>query len=188
MSRKLISLVLALMLLLTAVAFADGIGPSKVNGDLTQVVMPPNTPAGMKVSTKEQTDYSLAVFNQLDAFIANGNNAIDFFPTETIQKIKDALPLGVNADNLKINEFSPLSVEGFDSTCPDLVINFEFPTEYVQGTALVVLIGYLPEDGSATEWIIAPYMINADGSVDITFTTDTLAKVASGNAVLTILS
>lgn len=188
MNRKMVSLLLVVMLMLTAVVYAEGVNPSKNSGAMTQVVLPPNVPPSFSVDIKTETQFSKEVFEQFDTFLKDGGNVIEYFPTETMQEIEAQLPAGFDTSKLQINEFMPLAMTGIEDGMSDLTLKFEFPTTYEKDADIVTLVGVVPEEGEDTEWIVTPSEVDDEGKLDITFTVDTLTKVASGDAVLTVLT
>ena len=70
----------------------------------------------------------------------------------------------------------------------DLTIKFSFPKQFDPSEEIVSLVGYAEEDSDETQWTSVPCEVDKDGALDITFTGDTLAKLASGDAVLAVLS
>lgn len=179
MSKKVATLVLVLMLLMTTVVYA--VGPSKQTGDMTTATVVPaagvTIASNFVVDTKGETEFSKTVFEEL----ANVKVA-DYFPQEVLA----TLPVGITASNLEINEFMPLVVDNYDATYGEMTIAFEFPTPYTPGQAVVAVVGV--DNGTEIEWVVLTCEVQADGSVAITFPAEVMEQVTSGDAVLMILN
>ena len=108
MNRKLVSLLLVLMLMLTAAVSAEGITPSRTNQDMTQMKLPADVPPDFSLDIKTATDFSNDVIEKFDSFLKSGEKVIDFFPEETIREIEEQLPAGFDTSKLQIDEVLPL--------------------------------------------------------------------------------
>lgn len=190
MSKKLVSLALVLMLLVTGVVYAT-VGPSKQTGDMTESRVVAKNGVEVKsdfaVETKGETDFSKEVFEEIAAFVKDESKAIiDYFPAEVIKSVEAMLPAGVKSENLSVNEFMPLDVKNYDSAYGEMTIAFKFPTKYEPDQAIVAMVG--AGSGDEIEWTALPAEVNEDGEVEITFTEETMEQIGEGDAVLAILS
>lgn len=194
MSKKLVCLVLALMLVTAGVVYAAPVG-SKMTGDLVQVGSVASSTGAtiasdFAIDTKAETDYSKAVFEEIQSFLADGSKKIaEYFPAAVVSEIASQLAAsgitGVSTDDLVVNEFMPLDVQNYAAEYGDLTVEFDFPTQFTVNDAVVALVGV--NGATETEWNVVPSRVTVDGPVELTLTGDILGKVGSG-AVLAILS
>lgn len=148
--KKTLGLVLALVMILTAVsAFADI--PSKTTEDLVKV-----TTDSSNVTVIVTENESEAVTTLLTALMAD--NAI---PTT----VAAALPAGSTYS--KVEEVTTLKIIGGTAE-KDLVVNLEFPTNFV-GKNVAIFLGVL-DNGAIAEWKIVETVGKDDGSIDLVLT------------------
>ncbi len=146
--KKTLGLVLALVMILTAVsAFADI--PSKTTADLVTVTT--ENPGVTVIATENETEAVTELLTTLSE-----NNAI---PAAA------AAALPGNSTYTKVEEVTTLQITGGTAE-EDLVVNLKFPTDF-SGKKVAVLLGVL-ENGKIVEWKSVETTGKADGSIDLT--------------------
>ncbi len=151
--RKILGLVLALVMILTAVsAFADI--PSKTSADLVTV----NSSGGAVVEAT--SNESPAVVELLRTLI-NDKKAIP-------EEAKKALPKGTNVTEAK--DAVTLKLKQGAAEANELTISLELTSSFVvnenEEKEITALIGVL-EDGKITKWFSATAIAKAGGKIDL---------------------
>ena len=183
--KKILTLVLALALILTAVsAFASSPEEPNQGGN----AVPNNGGAVVAVKAPEitvkfitDTEASAAVL-KLFADAAAAGDVLAPLPDD----IKAKIPEGFN----KINELLTAQFEGDLSLVKDeMILNVMFQTPYGDGQDVMVLIGILPEkaDGEV-EWNVYKGVGKADGSVDVTVPKEIFEKVQTNPFLIGVIS
>lgn len=190
MSKKLVSLLLAVMLLMTGVVYAEFNG-SKTTADTTTTRVVSSTglqvSADFKVFTTDPTAFSTDVSNQISAFLSGPDARIAGFFSEQIQsEISALLPMGMDLGKLEMNEFTALDALNYLVAYGDVTVAFTFATPYTFGQTVVALVGVSTPVG--VEWHVLSATVNADGEVEIVFPADVVTLVNANEAVLAVLS
>ena len=190
MSKRLVSLLLAVMLLMTGVVYAEFNGSKTVADTTTSRVV---TSTGLQVSadftvtTTDPTTFSTDVYNQISMFLPGaGAGVVKFFSDDIQSEISALLPVGLDAAKLEMNEFSALDAINYLIAYGDVTVAFKFATQYVLGQTVVVLVGVNTPVG--VEWHVLEATVNADGEVEVVFPADVVTLVNANDAVLAVLS
>lgn len=190
MSKRLVSLLLAVMLLMTGVVYAEFNGSKTVADTTTSRVV---TSTGLQVSadftvtTTDPTTFSTEVYNQIGMFLPGaGAGVVKFFSDDIQSEISALLPVGLDAAKLEMNEFSALDAINYLIAYGDVTVAFKFATQYVLGQTVVVLVGVNTPVG--VEWHVLEATVNADGEVEVVFPADVVTLVNANDAVLAVLS
>lgn len=193
MNKKLISLVLCVLLVLTC-ANAFAAVPSKTTQDMASVKdVASSTYVGEVKATFSLTDGNVqATSDELDKiadYVAMGGvSTVSYFGTEVVDAIAQLLP-EVDLDNLELNEIAPLTVADYDEAYGDLAITFSFATVYAQDQAVVALIGIESAETQEIVWTPAEAEVQMDGSVQVVLPQALLVELAAAqNSMITILS
>ena len=110
---------------------------------------------------------------------------------EIKKKIALLLPEGFDLDTLIMNEFDTAQIFNYTGEIGDVLVTFEFPSEYREGQIIVAVIGIFDEMGNV-EWI--PLKVetvkgpNGVICVQIYFTQDAIIKAGEKSFALAILS
>ncbi|MDD2648199.1 MAG: hypothetical protein PHI27_00035 [Eubacteriales bacterium] len=178
MNKKLsvIALVLALMMCMTATAFAV---PSKTVQDTTDVepaTTEDGTPIEEPIVTKsEDTALADEALTTIIADIGEGKTVADIFG-------------GTVTADMQLNEVAQLHVA--DTAVVDDIGNIKvtivFATQYAPDATVAVFAGL--KTGDAVEWNELPASVNEDGSVSVTYTADFLAKAKGQDFILAVLN
>lgn len=158
--KKFTCLVIALMLCMTATAFAESI-PSRMTDDMTIVEVEtenPQTDSGffIKPVVEEDVDYQnridtcnaeiekLAVSSDVETYfgevIDNEGNAVS---------IKEIL----GTDTLNVFEFCPLIAGGYEESYGKVIAKMIFSTPYEKDEKVVVMIGLVTVDENGVQTI-----------------------------------
>ena len=168
--KKILALVLALMLVLTAVsALAAG---SKGNGDIGQA----DTDAADLDLTKAEDTEGTAAIKQAIKDAQEAGNAIDGLPED----VRAQLPEGYAT----INEMDTYKLAGdYENAEEPIILTFKFETPYAEGEEVVLAIGIVPPEAEA-EWLVKTGKGNADGDVEVAVTKAELNKISDNPFVV----
>ncbi len=146
--KKTLGLVLALVMILTAVSAFAAV-PSKTTADLVTVTT--ENPGVTVIATENETEAVIELLTTLSE-----NNAI---PAAA------AAAMPENSTYTKVEEVTTLQITGGTAE-EDLVVNLKFPTDF-SGKKVAVLLGVL-ENGKIVEWKSVETTGKDDGSIDLT--------------------
>lgn len=145
--KKTLGLVLALVMILTAVSAFAAI-PSKTTADLVDVTT--DADGVTVIATENETEAVTELLTTLSE-----NNAI---PAEA------AAVLPENSTYTKVEEVTTLKIVGGTAE-EDLVVNLKFPTSFA-GKNVAVFLGVL-DNGKIAEWKVIEATGKDDGSIDL---------------------
>ncbi len=168
--KKVLALVLALMLVLTAVsALANG---SKGNGDIGQA----DTDAAELDLAKAEDNEGTSAIKQAIIDAQEAGNAIDGLPAD----VQSQLPEGFAT----INEMDTYKLGGGCENAEEpIILTFKFETPYTEGEEVVLAIGIVPPEAEA-EWLVKTGKANADGDVEVAVTKAELNKISDNPFVV----
>ncbi len=172
--KKLLSVLVALMLVLSMTAFAEGV-PSKTTSDLAEI-----TEIETETDAEVSDDFVIEVVedtimtaeeveNLYEAVVEEDMAPINYFDEEVQAAILESLNENVPEtealvlDDLKdweINEFCSIDAENYDPTYGDVTAVFEFATPYEVGQKLIALLALY--DGTRTEVEPNVFRFNAE--------------------------
>ena len=193
MNRKLLSMMLALVLVLGLSGSAFAAVPSKTTQDMTTVgtLEVANAVEGADQVAITLPAESAAVVSELEkivAFVNNeGNDVVSYFGDAAREEIAALLPEGANVDGMEMNEFAPLALENYSEEFGDITVGFTFATQYTVGQNLVAMVGVVNAEGTV-DWSAMAAEAQEDGSVKVTFTQEALTSIQNGDAMIAILS
>lgn len=172
--KKLVILV-ALFLSICLVACAEA--PSKTTDDLTDVTV---TDAANCISVSDDEAKTAKADTELDK-LAAATTPDEYF------KVAPALTETLDADQVAVNEFFAIDVNGYDEeTMGDLLVVIECATPYADGEKVVVLVGAENEEGY--EWTAFDGVGNADGAVEFTIDRDTMLKIKDQGGLIAVVN
>ncbi len=191
--KKRLSILLAVVLVLSMSSVALATVPSKTTADLVKVIgVASSTGAALPVKVTIPTPEKSTVANdELMAIVTytkqSGTSLVSYFGQVVQDEIKALMPEGFGLDKLTMNEFLPLTLVDYKPEYSDLVCSFTFATVYTDGQPIVAMIGIKNE--STVTWFVQKAEV-VNGMVSISFTQDVLTKIqdAKGDFVLAILS
>ena len=213
MSKKLISLVLALVLVLSvgsafAVSSPSTSSPSTSSPSTSATLMTNGTVVGVLSSlgielpadflatvpqpadaSEEEVAAAQEVLEAINAFVtANGLPVVQYFGLDVQAAISEKLPLNMVADDLVLREFFALPLNAmaaaYDPAYGDIIIQMEFPVDFAEGDVVVPVLGILDPETNVVTWIALDAVVNADGFVEITFTEDVFAQIAADSITM----
>ena len=172
--KKILSLVLALVLVLTAVSvFAEA---SKTNYNIP--VVEDNAPEVVVQLPEEEIPAVAAVVESLKA-AADGGDVLSALPEE----IRAALP----DDQKNINEIAPIQFIGKEEEVKnDLVITTKFTTLYTPGEKVTVLLARVNVD--PVEWFAFEGTVQDDGSVQYVIPADMVKTFLNEDMAIAVVS
>lgn len=177
--KKILSLILATLMVLTAVAALAEAAPSKTAEDIAYVVKTVDSNAGEGVIIKIidfTEDFEKLLQDTVDA-LANGTKVVELFSEGT----QEALAAKLADAEVELNELWPIDVFGYqEDVHGDLTGTFYFPTVYTAEQTLVAVIAIQTEAG-VEEYVLDGTLLE-DGTVDVVFPADVIAKMLSGTA------
>ena len=172
--KKILALVLALALVLTAVsAFAEA---SKTIIDIPQVEV---DAAEVEVLLPEEEIPAVAALVESLKAAADGGDVLSALPEE----IRAALP----EDQKNINEIAPIQFIGKEEEVKnDLVITTKFTTLYTPGEKVTVLLARVNVD--PVEWFAFEGTVQDDGSVQFVIPADTVKTFLNEDMAIAVVS
>ena len=160
--KKILALVLALVMVLTAVsAMAAG---SKGQSDISTVT------AEVEVSKISPDAKLQAVIDAVTAAQKDGD-ALKGLPGDVTAKIP--------AERKTINEMSCWQITGDVSTLSKLELKFKFDTPFTGIKQVTLLIGISAPNAEEVEWLVLVGDVNDNNEVVVTVTAAELAKISN---------
>jgi hypothetical protein len=193
MKKKLKVLVLAVLLMISTMGYAAV--PSKTTGDMATVaaitsVSGAPLAADFAVELIAEAPAASQELVKVAEVVSAGGTPVSYFADKQ-EGIALLVPEGFDANTLEMNEFSPLTAINYDENYGDVVVSFEFVTEYTDGQTVVAMVGVVTgvnADGTAiVEWYALKAEVN-NGLVQVHFTQEVLAKLNGTEAMIAILS
>ena len=191
--------VVALILSLVVAAVANAATPSRMATDVpvsnvttsTGAPLPSDFLMYVVSATAQVASVIQETFTQISESIGSGAPLSQAFalPQETITAVNESLASsGLTLDSLVLSEFVPLQVGELSvDEFGDVSAEFEFLTPFIEGEALVVLVG-IPDANGVVQWLPCPAEATADGRVRITFSAEVLEQMAGRQVMLAVLS
>ena len=171
--KKLVSLLLVLVMFLSAAALADEAVGSPVPCEITKFSPEGIAPA---VTTAEDDEY---VSDTLNSIIAINDNEEVFGSS----KVEDL-------DKYELIELVGLTIDDYDEdTMDEVELNIKFAASFDQDADLVVLLGLLDETPEipVVEWQSVSFEIEANGTLILTLTEEQAEAVVEGTAFIAVL-
>ncbi len=181
--KKILSLVLALMMVLTAVS-ALAVGSKETPGGGGSSAATDEEPE-IKIVVVEGTELSKAVVEQFKKAFGTSD------PLAPLSaEIKEKVP----ADYGTVNEMLTAQFSGeVGAVKKEVKMNMKFETAYGAGEKVIVVIGILPADATSVSvadivWQEFDGTGEADGSVTFTIPKDTFVKINTNPFVIGVIS
>ena len=191
--KKYMVLMMVVFIAISAVAYAAV--PSKTTQDMTKVtsvVSASGVPLGddFAVELVQEAPAATQELAKVAAVVSEGASPATYFADKEAD-IALLVPEDFDINVLELNEFSPLTAINYDASYGDVVVSFEFVTEYIDGQVVVAMLGIVAgenDDGTAlVEWHALRAEV-VDGLVQVHFTQDILALLNGAEAMIAILS
>ena len=176
--KKVVALLIALMLCLTAVAFAEAV-PSKTTGDMTAFKV-----AGENVPADAKFAIGAAAANELSAAeVANLKaKGVAAYFGEDVELDADAT----------VNEFCPFVASNYEEAYGNVKATMQFPTPYTAGEKVVVLIGLVTENTDGTqsiEWVAYEGVgVGSEGAIEVELDAAIIVAAQNGTALMAVAS
>ena len=204
--KKIVSLLVALLLCLFSVAFAESV-PSKTTGDLTQFeVAAENMPADSGffirpvVEDEEAYQHHVEICqNEINALI-QAESVEEFFGEvkNASGEVVDIAAL-LGSETLNVHEFCPLMVGEYAEEYGVVNAKMLFSTPYAKGETVVVLIGLVTIDQNGAqnvEWVayegVGAEVENAgveeQGCIQVELNPEIILAIQEGTALLAVVS
>jgi len=170
--KKILALVLALMMALTAFAaiaedVASPVEESLVGTDNEAVAVTEEVPA-----------FAEAVVAEMAAAVANGESELSVLDEDT-----QAAVAAIVGEDAEVSEIVTMTVTG---EAADQEVTFSFATAYEAGAKVALLVG-VPA-GEEIEWTAVEGVANEDGTVTATLPAALVAKLADTEAVVMVVN
>lgn len=193
--KKIISMLVALVLCLSAVAFAESV-PSKTTGDLVRFeveVGDPNFVIRPVAENEEAYQQNLEICRNEIAKLTQSENVAAYFG-----EIKNAAGEAVDLkdllgiETLNVYEFCPVNAMNYEESMGDVRVNMLFSTPYAKDEKVVILIGLaeLNADGTQSiEWIAYEGVaVDDQGSIQVELDSAIVQAIQNGVALLAVVS
>ena len=194
--KKIFALVLALVMVLTAVsALAAG---SKTQSDVSNATVTPvtETKTTETTTTTEATKTNTNTGSVETAKTEAEIRIEEVTPDEKLQAVIDAVTAAqkdgdalkglpeavvatIPAERNTINEMKCYKLVGDVSGLAGLEMKFKFDTPYDEGEEVTLLIGISAPDAEEVEWLTLEGKANANKEVVVTVTKEQLAKISN---------
>lgn len=197
--KKIVSILVALMLCLSAAAFAESV-PSKTTGDLVQFeAAADNLPAdaGFYIQPIAEDDeaYQQSVEisqNEITKLAQSENVAAYFGEVKNAEgEVVDVKAL-LESDTLNVYEFCALAAGLYQESYGNVSIKMQFSTPYEKDEKVIVLIGLAKEnqDGvQSIEWTAYEGIgLEEQGSIQVELDPEIILAIQNGTALLAIVS
>ena len=204
--KQFVSLLVVLVLCLSAVAFAESV-PSKTTGDLTKFeVECENMPADSGffirpvVTDEEEYQEKVEICQNEIVKLAESENVVEYFGEvkNAEGEVVDIAAL-LESDTLNVFEFCPAIAGEYDETYGNVNIKMLFSTPYEKDEKVIVLVGLVTEeeDGTQTvEWIayegvgieIEDAEVEEQGCIQVELDPEIIQAIQDGTALLAVVS
>jgi len=186
--KKILSLILATLMVLTAVAALAEAAPSKTAEDMAYVVktVESNGGEGVEIRIVDPTELSDKILAAVLKALEENADVLALFDEETQKALAEKLPEGAEVE---LNELWPIDVFGYQKDVhADLISEISFPTVYTaEQTILAVIAHYNGEEIVASN--ILEGKLLEDGTVEFLFPVDTiLSMLDDGTTMLYVLN
>lgn len=204
--KKIVCLTLALLLCLSAVAWAEEVVPSKNTSDMVSVEIDPALNPALPVdsgfvviSVLEEDEAHLAAYpehialcqEEIAKLMKSAASGTDASGVEAyFGEVRDSEGNGVMlSEALNVFEFMPLVVSNYDERYGNVVLTFQFKTPYAQGEPVLVLIGMQNAETEEMEWTAFEGTGVGDaGAVQVEFTPEIMTAIQENIALLAVVS
>lgn len=204
--KKILSLALTLVLVLTAVsalASEPTVAPSKKNQDIQQSEVKETVTEAPAADTTNTANTGAA--NAAANTVATTPEPITstvVADSETTDALKEEFAKAVEAgdvsavlpENLqsavagftKVNEIVTVRLNGDVSEVTNITVNYKLETPYAEGEK--VMVAYAVTVNGQVQWILVEGTAQKDGSINVTLNAEALAMLVNRDATLIVLS
>lgn len=197
--KKIVSILVALVLCLSAAAFAESV-PSKTTGDLVRFeVAADNLPvdSGFYIQPIAENDeaYQQNVKickNELTKLTRSENAATYFGEVKNAAGETVDLKELLGSDTLNVYEFCALTAGRYQESYGNVSVKMQFSTPYEKDEKVIVLIGLVEtnQDGTqSVEWIAYEGIgVEEQGCIQVELDPKLVLAIQNGTALLAIVS
>ena len=204
--KKILSLALTLVLVLTAVsalASEPTVAPSKKNQDIQQSEVKETVTEAPAADTTNTANTGAA--NAAANTVATTPEPITstvVADSETTDALKEEFAKAVEAgdvsavlpenlqsavaDFTKVNEIVTVRLNGDVSEVTNITVNYKLETPYAEGEK--VMVAYAVTVNGQIQWILVEGTAQKDGSINVTLNAEALAMLVNRDATLIVLS
>ena len=184
--KKIFALMLAIMMLIAAAAFAEDIpskDPSGMTGSTTD-----NTQQAM-IWTKdcEASEKELENLKQAESIVKYFENAQDFYGNPVVLTEM----LEAEEAELNVDEFTGIFAKDFKNDCGDVTATLKFATPFEVGEKVAVMIGMTGNNGydwTAFEGVGVNSTELGEGCVEVTLPQDMVLAIQQNSGLVAIVS
>ncbi len=189
MIKKMLSVLLALMLCMTAVA-AIAEGPDSPNGNYVETEKVTSTgilaaPADFMKPVANPSPEFAAEVEALKLVAKMGGDVVSYFGVDEAA-LASVLPAGTDASTLKLNDVVAVEPIAYDPAYGDVSVTVKLTTAIEAGKTVVVMAGYVDATG-VVQYVPVAAVANADGTLTINFTTSQLIELNGHALTLAVL-
>ncbi|MGN0995897.1 MAG: hypothetical protein ACI4PG_03230 [Candidatus Ventricola sp.] len=95
----------------------------------------------------------------------------------------------LGTDDVKVNEFVPLTVSNYEESYGKVRATFKLPTAYANGEKVAVMIGIPNAATGEIEWVVLEGVgVGTDGEIQVEFTPALLVAIQNSNALMAVAS
>ncbi len=193
--KKIVSLLLAMMMCLTAIAFAESV-PSKTTNDLTAFEVsgeqiPADSDFAITTASAEDEEKVKACENEI-ASLKQVGAAAYFSDVKNAAGEKVDLAAVLEADTLNVYEIVPVVASNYDAAYGAVQTTMLFSTPYAAGEKVIVLIGSVTVNADNTqsvEWVAYEGVgVGTDGAIQVELDANIISTVQDGNSLIAVVS
>ena len=189
MTKKMMSMILALVLILVTLPALATTTPSITTADLYTIDDYDVPLAGLFTIFDTLTMDAQAELDAITEYVNGGNTVADYFGMDIAALVESGDLsedyLDVDLSQLVLSEYVSLGINNYQESMGDVSALFGFATEYQEGQTVLVMFGYMDDNGDIVWNALNAEVI--DGQVKIDFPSDVLLPAGS-EAILAILS
>ncbi len=191
--KKFVSVLLAMMLVLTACAAMAEEGtmrpvPSKTCADVCRVggvyaLDGTEIDADFMINIVDMTEPMVEEFGNIwQTLQTAGKTLVDHFPVELQEQMAEYLPENYDMSNLVAYEIHGMETVNYKEAYGDVVALVDLAVTYEPGTVMTVLAGFPTAEGGM-EWFCQKAEATEEG-VEVTFTKDLLIRMENEPAMV----
>lgn len=189
--KKLICLVLAMLLCVSAVAAMAAPSPTTDDFNTTQTNKPKTSALVVKTIALDSEEYKALVekcMAELQKLQEAGSAAVYFGEVIDSEGNKVSFAELFGEDGLTVCELMPLVVANYEDTLGNVKVTFQFSTPFEKGEEVVVLIGLVDAQTGEVEWYALKGVGTGDnGAIEVEFTPELLEAIQNGQALIAVL-
>ncbi len=174
--KKVLSLILATLLVLTSVAAVAEALPSKTTTDITVVNEAVAENGEVTITVVEPTEKVLEALTAAVEAVLGGAKAETIYTEATQAAIAEKL----GDAELELNEIVAVAAPEYTEENGTVTAKFTFATAYTADQKLVAVVTTYA--GEAVEEFVLDAAANEDGTVSVSFTVEAMAKIAAADA------